>query len=145
MLSEKVLLKEKITEICRNDNTFFKKGMMFDKIVVSDSDFRDPKLCGSVTFLGFTDCCEMLLSSGNGRYYFTVRDGWGVEDNCLYALSVGEINRDFQRTVTTKEIEYMANNPPEPRGFCSAMVIGAQTEADKKILQVLKQDVTTGL
>ena len=42
-----------------------------------------------------------------------VRDGWGVEDNCLYALSIGAIRRDFKKPVTIEEIESCVNNPKD--------------------------------
>ena len=74
-----------------------------------------------------------------GRYYFTVRDGWGVEDNCLYALSIGAIRRDFKKPVTIKEIESGVNNPKEPRGTYSALSIGMKLKDDREILNVLKQ------
>lgn len=81
----------------------------------------------------------MLFSSGNGRYYFTVRDGWGVEDNCLYALSIGAIRRDFKKPVTIEEIERGINNPEEPKSAYSALAIKMKLKDDKEILKVLKQ------
>ena len=85
-MSGKLIREEKIKAICKNDRTLFRKGAVFDKITVLNSDPCGSMLCGPVTFLGHADSYEMLFSSGNGRYYFTVRDGWGVEDNCLYAF-----------------------------------------------------------
>lgn len=121
MLSGKLITEEKIKAICKKDRTIFQKGAVFDKITVLNSDPCGSMLCGPVTFLGHTDSYEMLFSSGNGRYYFTVRDGWGVEDNCLYALSIGAICRDFKKPVTVEEIEFGVNNPKEPRGTYSAL------------------------
>ena len=139
MLSEKLITEEKIKAICKNDKTLFQKGAVFDKITVLNSDHCGSMLCGPVTFLGCTDHYEMLFTSGNGRYYFTVRDGWGVEDNCLYALSIGAIRRDFKKPVTIEEIESGVNNPKEPRGTYSALAIGMKLKDDKEILKVLKQ------
>lgn len=139
MLSGKLITEEKIKAICKNDRIVFQKGAVFDKITVLNSDPCDSMLCGPVTFLGHTDSYEMLFSSGNGRYYFTVRDGWGVEDNCLYALSIGAIRRDFKKPVTVEEIESGVNNPKEPRGTYSALAIGMKLKDDKEILKVLKQ------
>ena len=139
MLSEKLIKEEKIKAICKNDRTIFQKGAVFDKITVLNSDPCDSMLCGSVTFLGHTDSYEMLFTSGNGRYYFTVRDGWGVEDNCLYALSIGAIRRDFKKPVTIEEIESGVNNPKEPRSTYSALAIGMKLKDDKEILKVMKQ------
>ena len=139
MLSEKLITEEKIKAICKKDRTLFQKGAVFDKITVLNSDPCDSMLCGPVTFLGCTDRHEMLFTSGNGRYYFTVRDGWGVEDNCLYALSIGAIRRDFKKPVTIEEIESGVNNPKEPRGTYSALAIGMKLKDDKEILKVLKQ------
>lgn len=139
MLSETMKLKEKIISICKHDKTFLKKGSIFDKITVLKSGFYGSMLCGPVTFLGRTDSYEMLFSSGNGRYYFTVRDGWGVEDNCLYALSIGAIRRDFKKPVTIEEIEFGVNNPKEPRSTYSALSIGMKLKDDREILKVLKQ------
>lgn len=139
MLSEKLITEEKIKAICKKDRTIFQKGAVFDKITVLNSDPYDSMLCGPVTFLGCTDRYEILFTSGNGRYYFTVRDGWGVEDNCLYALSIGAICRDFKKPVTVEEIESGVNNPKEPRGTYSALAIGMKLKDDKEILKVLKQ------
>ncbi len=140
MLSEKFILEEKIINICKNDRTVFKRGMVFNKITVLNRDCCCSTFCGQITVCGYTDCGEMLLSSGNGRYYFTVRDGWGVEDNCLYALSVGAIMRDFKKPVTIEEIESGVNNPQEPRGAYSAMSMKMKLETDKEILKVLKNN-----
>lgn len=139
MLSEKLIMEEKIKDICKKDRTIFQKGSVFDKITVLNPDFCGSMLCGPVTFLGHTDSYEMLFSSGNGRYYFTVRDGWGVEDNCFYALSIGAIKRDFKKPVTIEEIESGVNNPKEPRGTYSALAIGIKLKDDREILKVLKQ------
>ena len=139
MLSEKLIMEEKIKAICTKDRTIYQKGAVFDKIIVLNSDPCDSMLCGPVTFLGCTDRYEILFTSGNGRYYFTVRDGWGVEDNCLYALSIGAIRRDFKKPVTIGEIESGVNNPKEPRGTYSALAIGMKLKDDKEILKVLKQ------
>lgn len=138
MLSETMKLKEKIISICKNDKTFLKKGSTFDKITVLKSGFYGSMLCGPVTFLGYTDSYEMLFSSSNGRYYFTVRDGWGVENNCLYALSIGAIKRDFKKPVSIEEIEYEVNNPEEPKSTYSALSIKMKLKDDIQILKVLK-------
>jgi len=138
MLSETMKLKEKIICICKQDKTFLRKGSTFDKITVLKSGFYGSMLCGPVTFLGHTDSYEMLFSSGNGRYYFTVRDGWGVEDNCFYALSIGEIKRDFKKAVTIEEIEHEINNLEEPRSTYSAMAIKMKLKDNTQILKVLK-------
>lgn len=138
MLSEKFITEEKIINICKSDSTVFKRGMVFNKITVLNQDCCGSMLCGQVTFQGHTDRCELLFSSGNGRYYFTVRDGWGVENDCLYALSVGAIRRDFKKPVTVREIEHAVNNPQEPRGVYSAMSMKMKLETDKEILKVLK-------
>lgn len=139
MLSEKLITEEKIKAICKKDRTIFQKGAVFDKITVLNSDPCGSMLCGSVTFLGCTDRYEMLFTSGNGRYYFTVRDGWGVEDNCLYALSIGAICRDFKKPVTVEDIEFSVNHPKEPKSTYSALSIGMKLKDDKEILKVLKQ------
>lgn len=132
-------MEEKIKAICKNDRTLFRKGAVFDKITVLNSDLCGSMLCGPVTFLGHTDSYEMLFSSGNGRYYFTVRDGWGVEDNCLYALSIGAIRRDFKKPVTVEDIEFSVNHPKEPKSTYSALSIGMKLKDDREILKVLKQ------
>ena len=139
MLPEKLRTEEKIKDICKKDKTLFQKGAVFDKITVLNSDICGSMLCDPVTFLGCTDRFEMLFTSGNGRYYFTVRDGWGVEDNCLYALSIGKIRRDFKKPVTVEDIEFSVNHPKEPKSTYSAPSIRMKLEADKEILRVMKQ------
>lgn len=138
MLSEKLIMQEKIAEICRRDKTRLAAGMTFDKIIVSDAEFYSAMLCGTVTFLGQTDSGEMLFCSGNGRHYFTVRSGWGVEGDCLYALALGGIRRDFKKAVTAEEIEFGVNNPQETKGTYSALARAMRREADKAILTVLR-------
>lgn len=133
------MMEERIKAICKKDRTIFQKGAVFDKITVLNSDPCDSMLCGPVTFLGCTDRYEILFTSGNGRYYFTVRDGWGVEDNCLYALSIGAICRDFKKPVTVEDIEFSVNHPKEPKSTYSALSIGMKLKDDKEILKVLKQ------
>lgn len=139
MLSEKIRQKERITDICKKDHTIFKTGTVFRAITVLDADCHDDMLCGPVIFHGYTDRGEMLLGSGDGRYYFSVRDGWGVEDNCLYALSIGAICRDFKKSVTVEDIDFSVNHPKEPKSTYSALAIGMKLKADKEILKVLKQ------
>lgn len=139
MLSKKLIMEEKIMGICKKDITVFEKGTVFDRITVINHDSSESMLCGPVTFHGYTDRCELLLSSGCGRYYFTVCDGWGVEDNCLYALSVGAIKRDFKKPVTVEDIESGVKKAKEQRGVYSALAAEMQLRQDKEILKVLKQ------
>ena len=138
MLSQKLLDKEKIMEICKKDHTIFKKGMVFNCIKVLNPDLCSSMLTPPVTFCGYTDKYELLFSSGNGQYYFSLCDGWGVQDGCLYALSIGEIRRDYKKPVTVDEIEYEANNPKEPKSTYGALSIRAKNKCDQKILKVLK-------
>ena len=109
-------IEEKIKSICKKDSSFLQKGTVFDKITVLESGFYGSMLCGPVVFLGRTKRWGMLFSSGNGWYYFTVCGGWGVEDNCLYAMSIGEIRRDFKKPVTVKDIKHGINKTKEPSG-----------------------------
>ena len=95
-------------------------------------------LGGKADLLGQVAGRDQLFSSGNGRYYFTVRDGWGVEDNCLYALSIGAIKRDFQKPVSIEEIEHEINNPEVPKSTYSALSIKMKLKDDIQILKVLK-------
>lgn len=139
MLSEKIRQKERITDICKKDHTIFKTGTVFRAITVLDADCNDNMLCGPVIFHGYTDRGEMLLGSGDGRYYFSVCDGWGVEDNCLYALSIGAICRDFKKAVTAEDIEFSVNHPKEPKSTYSALAIGMKLKDDKEILKVLQR------
>ena len=112
--------------------------MGFDGITVLNPGFCGSMLCGPVTSWEHTDQNEMLFSSGNGRYYFTVRDGWGVEDNCFYALSIGEIKRDFKKPDSIEEIEHEVNNHEEPKSTYSAMAIKMKLKDNTQILKVLK-------
>lgn len=137
VLSEKLIMEEKIKSICKKDRTAFRRGMGFDGITVLNPGFCGSMLCGPVTFRGRTGRNEMLFSSGNGRYYFTVRDGWGVEDNHLYALSIGAIRRDYQRPVTVEDIESIVNSPKESRGAYAALANAMKQKDDTEILKVL--------
>ena len=137
MLSEKLIMEERMKSICKKDRTVFRRGMGYDGITVLNPGFCGSMLCGPVTFWGHTDQNEMLFSSGNGRYYFTVRDGWGVMDNHLYALSIGAIRRDYQRPVTVEDIESIVNSPKASRGAYAALTNAMKQKDDTEILKVL--------
>ena len=121
MLSQKLLDKEKIMEICKKDHTIFKKGMVFNCIKVLNPDLCSSMLTPPVTFCGYTDKYELLFSSGNGQYYFSLCDGWGVQDGCLYALSIGEIRRDYKRTVTKEIIAVNINDIAQDGGVLNCI------------------------
>ena len=53
VLSEKLIMEERIKSICKKDRTVFRRGMGFDGITVLNPGFCGSMLCGPVTFRDF--------------------------------------------------------------------------------------------
>ena len=88
MLSKKLLDKQKTISICLNSKEI-NTGDVFRcvKVITDDPSALPQKTpvvcCGTVT----TE--EMLFRTEDGRYYFSLVDGWGAEKEVLYGLNIG--------------------------------------------------------
>ncbi len=89
MLSNTLVRKNKIYSICvRSGN--IQAGETFNGICLADTDsFSSVIEDAPVVCCGQIKDDELLFRTIGGRYYFSLRDGWGYEDGTLYGLSRG--------------------------------------------------------
>ena len=79
---------------------------------------------------------ELLVSAGNQRYFFSLKDGWGIENHHLAAVSCGFF-MDFGRPVTKEEIRALAAAPCDKQGTYSAIAEQGRKKQMQKMLVVL--------
>lgn len=79
---------------------------------------------------------ELLVSAGNQRYFFSLKDGWGIENHHLAAVSCGFF-MDFGRPVTKEEIRALAAAPCGKQGTYSAIAEQGRKKQMQKMLAVL--------
>ena len=103
MLSQKIIRKKHIYSICEK-SAEINPNDVFKKVIIADSN----KDCIIPDEVGI-ECCgnvndeEMLFRSSDGRYYFSLKDGWGTESGVLYGITRG-LYFDFQHPTTDQTI-----------------------------------------
>ena len=102
MLSQKIKRKNDVISICENSGDI-KRGDSFVGIRFTDQDDDFADLFNSVICCGKVSDAELLFRSDDGRYYFSVKDGWGEQNGVLYGLRRG-IFFDFHRQTTEKDV-----------------------------------------
>ena len=95
-------------------------------------DFSKQKVC----VLGIVYEHELLVSTKEQRYFFTLRDGWGVKDGYLYGMELGMFI-DFGHSVTREEIQKIADRPFKKNGVFAHMSEAMEKERMKTILKVM--------
>lgn len=138
MLSEKIKQNMQIYLTCLNSGKV-REGDICDgvsfakKPPISEIDLKNQP----IYVLGQLAEDELLVSTGNQRYFFSLKDGWGVENNHLAAVSCGFF-MDFGRSVTKEEIRMFATLPHNKKGTFSALAEQGRQEQLQKILSILK-------
>lgn len=138
MLSEKIKQNMQIYLTCLNSGKV-REGDICDgvsfakKPPISEIDLKNQP----IYVLGQLAEDELLVSTGNQRYFFSLKDGWGVENNHLAAVSCGFF-MDFGRSVTKEEIQVFAATPNNKKGTFSALAQQGRQEQMQKILSILK-------
>ena len=103
MLSNSLIRKSRVYSICARSGDVL-KGDTFQGVRLAEGDKFDSLPSDSVVI-----CCgnikddELLFRTLDGRYYFSLRDGWGSERGVLYGLSRG-IFFDFKHPTTDETI-----------------------------------------
>lgn len=141
MLCEKIRNIIKIAEVCLSDSRAFSSGMTFDGVTIAETGCIADKsiLNGRITCHGITDSGELLVSTGNMRYFFTLKDGWGEENRRLYALSIG-FYIDFGTPVTVEHLEKMLSEPVKSKGVYAALAEQEKRKHIKTIISILKSE-----
>lgn len=102
MLSEKIISKNYILFICAESDDIrpgdsFKSVEFIDRSRGFVPEQNDIICCGNISEE------EMLFRSGDGRYYFSVKDGWGTKENKLYGIEKG-FYIDFYHSTNEKTV-----------------------------------------
>lgn len=137
MLSEKMQEKAKIYLTCLNCGEV-SNGGVFDGVYFANephnSEIHFENLPIYVHGLLAED--ELLVSAGNQRYFFSLKDGWGIVNNHLAAVSCGFF-MDFGRSVTKEEIQGLTAAPCGKQGTYAAIAEQGRKKQMEKILAVL--------
>lgn len=101
MLSQKIIRKKLIYFICEK-SAEINPNDIFKKVIIADEDCIVPDEV-SIVCCGNVNDEEMLFRSSDGRYYFSIKDGWGAESGILYGITRG-LYFDFQHPTTDQTI-----------------------------------------
>ena len=103
MLSKSLIRKNCVCSICEKSEDIL-PGEIFTGVRLADRDeFNSIPAVVTVVCCGKINNHELLFRTGNGRFYFSVRDGWGEEDGVLYGLRQGFCH-DFKHPTTAETI-----------------------------------------
>ena len=140
MLSPNLKEKNHIFSICEKSGDI-QPGTVFRSIRIADPDDKLPIPLGSmIVCIGRLADDEMLFSAANGRYYFSIVDGWGKQNHTLYGLEIGECY-DLKHSTTIESAidEFEMKAKPTYTTWCGAMAYGARIGTIKRILCILKK------
>ena len=105
MLSNKLKMEGKIYSVCKKSGSIT-AGQTLKGIRLADEDGMEDY--SALTYAN-TVCCgkvsgdEILFRTEDGRYYFSVCDGWGEENGVLYGIELG-IFYDFGHPTSVENI-----------------------------------------
>lgn len=138
MLSEKMQEKAKVYLTCLKSGEV-SAGDVFDGVCFAKEPpsntfaFNNQPVCVH----GPLAEDELLVSAGKQRYFFSLKDGWGIENNQLAAVSCGFF-MDFGHPVTKEEINDLAAAPCGKQGTYSVITEQGRQKQMQKILSVFK-------
>ncbi|MCR4615639.1 MAG: hypothetical protein K5756_05770 [Clostridiales bacterium] len=106
MLSKDIIRKNSIYSVCEKSGRIL-PGDKFKGVHIADNSSdsylkRIPDDAGIIC-CGCIDDSEILFRTENGRFYFSVCDGWGESDGVLYGLNSG-VFFDFKHPTTETTI-----------------------------------------
>lgn len=101
MLSPTIIRKRQVLAVCENSRDIIPGDEFHGVRIAEPDDLVHLPLNPTIVCIGQLDVDEMLFSADNGRYYFTVIDGWGEKDQMLYGLEFGDYY-DFKHPTTTE-------------------------------------------
>ena len=139
MLSKTRLEKRRIEFVCamsgeiRPGDIFRGCKVSGDKGFVSIPADREVVCCGAIAEN------ELLLRTRDGRYYFSILDGWGTESGTLFGMRPG-FCYDFGRPtreegVLSGEVQFFGR---APRSWSEAMAYRARRDAYNKMVAALR-------
>ena len=145
MLSNKLKREDKIFSVCKKSGNI-SAGQTFKGIRLADEDgIEDLRDCG-LTHTN-TVCCgkisrdELLFRTEDGRYYFSVCDGWGEENGVLYGIEPG-IFYDFGHPTSVENIPTECRTALESctyNSWAGAMAAHAKKDELEDIERVMRK------
>lgn len=103
MLSKTITQSNRIYAICQSSGDI-RPGADFHGVSVAKSGSTDALPANAqIVCCGKVSDSELLFRTEDGRYYFSIRDGWGEENGRLYGLRHG-IFYDFQHPTAAETI-----------------------------------------
>lgn len=147
MLAKRIINERQVYSICEK-SIEIKVGDMFKTVVFSDQFDNEhfvPLQKGII-------CCgnireeEMLFCSDDGVCYFSIIDGWGVEDGILYGLNKGMFFKfphptTFETIVSDCEEQIKnLNKLPARCGQFAAMARAEQKKCLGEIESIMKKN-----
>lgn len=147
MLSRSITEKNRILAVCENSGDI-RPGEVFGGIHLAEQDDRLHGIPAKAKII----CCgkisdnELLFRAGDGRFYFSICDGWGSRDGVLYGLQAG-LFHDFQRPTAPETIPAECEAALETyrnrvHSFNTAMMLHAKQRTLDKIRSVMKNAET---
>ncbi len=140
MISKKLEQTAKINSICLMDTHPLKKGIRFKELTVLNKERIIDGILSSDSFYchGISNGEELLLSTSDNRYYFTIKDGWGAVKDHLYAISIG-MCIDFKTPTSTEDMEQILSQQMNPKSTFGAIAENGKRKKIQKILSILKE------
>ena len=142
MLSNKLKRKDKIYSVSKKSGNIA-AGQTFKGIRLADEDGMEDY---SALTHANTVCCgnvsgdELLFRTEDGRYYFSVCDGWGEENGVLYGIELG-IFYDFGHPTSAESIPTECRTALESctyNSWAGAMAAHAKKEELADIERVMR-------
>lgn len=100
MVSKNITEKIRIYDICKNSGDIRPDETFRGIIIAHQGSFDTISTNTKIVCCGKVSDNELLLRTEDGRYYFSIYDGWGEEHGILYGLRFG-IFFDFKHPTTT--------------------------------------------
>ena len=142
MLSNKLKRENKIYSVCKKSGSIT-VGQTFKGIRLANEDGMEDY---SALTHANTVCCgkasgdELLFRTEDGRYYFSVCDGWGEENGVLYGIELG-IFYDFGHPTSAESIPTECRTALESctyNSWAGAMAAHAKKEELADIERVMR-------
>lgn len=141
MITQTILKKNAVYSICEQSGDI-EKGTQFTGVCFADCEYRTIPENMPIVCCGQYGEDEILFRSKDGRYRFSIIDGWGEKDGVLYGLKQG-LYYDFERPATDEAVlSAYENLPGDYRSWSGAMAYHAKKQTLEKIAAVLKKEGT---
>ena len=106
------------------------RGAVFRSVRTTDTEYYEElkKLDGSsIICCGDVNDEEKIFRTEDGRFYFTLQDGWGYENKCIYGMKHG-LFQDFGQPTTFEEALAKCDFKPQYSTFGGALKYQARRE-----------------